>query len=219
LYNVAQGRFEGELVIPRQDMCFIHKAEALIHFMLKGVVYCRTRGHNLATIYDVLESNESGIFHLLLRNGAHLPLTGIYLLMVGVENVYNAEWDSKLDIIGVFVYRKRDRYQPSKHTLEKSKLFQYCEALTFYINPWSGVFVLFGVPGPIALAVKVIDKPMNGKIIAFGEIRMIFYPHDRDKNLLNFHFNPSDPSFLHLIKYPRNMARKIRSVDIMYRTI
>jgi hypothetical protein len=212
LLDVRKGTISGTIVVPADDICNTARISYLIviGFQLKAFITCKSKGRPMATIYDLVETNQTTGVHLIFKNGTAVSYRlfdeskfdiysfsnvfgdGIY---VGWKNAHGCYIDA---------YRKENKYHVMKYQIKQSGGMvksAHCD-LKFHLR----FFLFFGLPGPRGIVLEEIYSPRDGLTgkglgsMTFQEIITSFYPHSNDINYKHFHIDPNDGSLIHLIK-------------------
>jgi hypothetical protein len=221
LYDVTKGTISGQLGIPTTDTCCnIVLFYIQTGFKKKAVLSCTIRRRFSATIYNLVESNETDGFPFVLKNGVDIlmrippdVITGDLFTIEGIRGQ------------GMLVaYRKDNRYKSVNYPIKQLRRLDPRFEKRLRFNHCSGQLFLLNVPDHHAIGFEQIYIPRNGLVTkgsgktTFHEIPTFFLhlrKQDGDPN--HFWFNP-DGALLHLIRSPRLTADKteqITSVDIL----
>jgi hypothetical protein len=183
-----------------------------IGFQDEVTISCKTGRRMVSlTIYDSVESNATGEFQLLLKNGVNVPLRKLRApLFIG--SIYDG------DVINgrscIIIYQKEYEYQRKVYLIEMNKLGKK-NAGRFFIryNPWSKQLYILAIPGPYILRLTKLYNPWNGLLKegtgkwTVQQTSIFVHPISKNKDLNKcFQFNPIDGSLLHLIRSPRGTA-------------
>jgi hypothetical protein len=204
LFDVMKGTFSGNLVIPANDICNMAAKifSVKIGFQGKAVVSCKIGGHLKATLYSLAGSNKTGEFQLVLKNA-------VTVLLRSRPEVLNGDiYTSGVSKRGIYVssYRKENWYQPVNYFIKlSSSLLLHIDSYTLKFNFQFNLLIILGFPGPWAIGLKEVYKPMHGLVNngaskhAILEIMIYFRPKSADQNFHDFHFDLGD-SFFHMIR-------------------
>jgi hypothetical protein len=197
LFDITKGTFQGQIVIPRKDVCYTNSYDALIGWYGRIGIVCEGENYMTMYMYDSIESNVTGYINLILRNGISFHLISSSPILSIGGDVYLGAPHS------VTLYRRKTQYQPVKHRIRHTELIR--GDCNFRVDIWSDVLNLICAPGPVAIAFLVdLCAPVDGIVEAasgnmtFREVIPSFHPPCKDAVVEHFHFS-MDGSFLHLI--------------------
>jgi hypothetical protein len=230
LFNVAKGKHEGTIIVPNNDICYAPRIHyyVMIGYHGKALTYCKRRGRSNATIYELVESNQTTSFQLILKNGIKLPIKTAPVVLCS-RGTYVFSRGSNLPGI-VTANRKENSYQA---VIYRVKLFNSVMVGTsqgrFMLNLRFYLFYLLGYPGPRGIELTEIYSPKDGLIekglgrTTFQETLTSFHPLSKDNRFgTHFNVNPDDGSILQVTlsrNKPTDRREYLTSVEIYKRVI
>jgi hypothetical protein len=171
LLDVRKCTISGSIVVPADDICNTPgiNYEIVIGFQGKALTTCDHQGRSKATIYDLVETNQTTGVHLILKNGIEVSFRklGIHerkFNIYGINNVFgegiyisrkNALHECYID-----AYRKEKNYHVMKYQIKQSGGMvkrAHC-GLKFNLR----FFLVFSLPGPRGIVLKEIYSPRDG---------------------------------------------------------
>jgi hypothetical protein len=224
LYDAAKGTFSGTFVVPTNDICNAPKIryDILTGYQGKAMTCCTCGGRFKATIYDLVEVNQTTSFEVFLTNGIKVPIISYPAILS--QDVYYS-----LVSHNITAFRNETSYQKVTYRVKRiSVLVNTSGPTDLLFNPRFCLFVLLGLPGPRGIELTEIYSPKDGLFgkgigrTTFEETITSFHPFNNDVVLDHIQFNPDDGSLLHMIR-SRNktadMTEYITSVEIYKRVI
>jgi hypothetical protein len=122
----------------------------------KIVIRCKIGTGVQATVYDIMESNQTNGLFLSLMNGVTLHVRTLSLAMSG--DIFNLELFS--GILHITLYPKSSHYHPNI-TGRFERVLNIAETAQIY-NPFYKILFVHSIPGPTVVGFRVTYDPAHG---------------------------------------------------------
>jgi hypothetical protein len=209
MYDVIEGKFRGNVVIPNTDHCYQNgkkrRFAALADFQLmfeeKALTRCEVRGEFMLTIYNITPSHNARYPEIkIYLTNPKIMLPQSTSLTLG-RDLYH--FQTVAGSFYVVAYLESNRYKPIKTQIRTDVLGT--ELVFNSIDRFRCLFFCIAVPGPKSFGFRLVKGPATtGTSNTILEEIAIDIPPYRIPNakLHVFYFLP-DGAYLHFIPHPR----------------